>query len=74
MSPAKIAMASMVTIAARAGTGSMKKVTGTRRAVAMVAVKPGMEPTKRPYMADMRMTKITYGLRISPRATRRLSI
>ena len=47
-SPAKIAMAVAVTIAAIAGCGAMKKVTGTSSAVAMVAVRPGMPPTKRP--------------------------
>ena len=48
MSPAKIAMAVAVTMAAIAGTGGMKKVTGTSSAVAMVAVRPGMAPTNRP--------------------------
>jgi hypothetical protein len=48
MSPAKIAMASMVTMAAKAGTGSIKNVTGTSRAVAMVAVSPGIDPTNSP--------------------------
>ena len=47
-SPAKIAMAVVETIAASAGIGSMKKVTGTSSAVARVAVSPGMAPTKRP--------------------------
>ena len=41
MSPAKIAIAVAVTIAATAGTGGMKKVTGTSSAVAIVAVRPG---------------------------------
>ena len=41
MSPAKIAIAVAVTIAAIAGTGSMKKVIGTSSAVAIVAVRPG---------------------------------
>ena len=47
-SPAKIAMAVAVTIAASAGTGSMKKVTGTSSAVAMVAERPGIAPMNRP--------------------------
>ena len=34
----------------------MKKVTGTRSAVAMVAVNPGIEPTNSPNRADSRMT------------------
>jgi hypothetical protein len=29
--------------------GGMKKVTGTSKAVAMVAVKPGTAPTNKPY-------------------------
>jgi len=57
MSPAKIAIAVAVTIDAIAGTGGMKKVTGTSSAVAIVAVRPGTAPTKRPKAADARMTK-----------------
>ena len=45
---AVIAMVLVVTIAATAGTGGMKKVSGTRSAVAMVADRPGMHPTTRP--------------------------
>ena len=41
MSPEKIAIAVAVTIAAMAGIGAMKNVTGTSSAVAIVAVKPG---------------------------------
>ena len=48
MSPAKMAMADMVTTDTRAGTGSMKKVKGIKSAAAMVAVRPGIAPTKRP--------------------------
>ena len=48
MSPEKIAIAVAVTIAAIAGIGAMKKVTGTSNAVAIVAVNPGTAPTKRP--------------------------
>ncbi len=59
MSPAKIAIATVVTIAAIAGTGSMKKVTGTSSAVAMVAVRPGIEPTNRPNRAAASMTANT---------------
>src|SRR5687768_16587393 len=61
MSPAKIAIAVAVTIDAIAGTGSMKNVTGTRSAVAMVAVRPGTAPTNRPNAAEARMTQSTYG-------------
>src|SRR6476659_786568 len=48
MSPEKIAIAVAVTIAAIAGIGAMKKVTGTSSAVAIVAVSPGTAPTNRP--------------------------
>src|SRR5258706_3200917 len=61
ISPAKIAIAVAVTIEAIAGTGGMKNVTGTRSAVAMVAVSPGTAPTKSPKMADARITHSTYG-------------
>src|SRR4051812_10670040 len=61
MSPAKIAIAVAVTIEAIAGTGGMKKVTGTSRAVAIVAVRPGTAPTNRPNMAEPRTTQSTYG-------------
>jgi hypothetical protein len=36
-------------MAATAGIGGMKKVTGTSKAVAMVAVRPGTDPTNNPY-------------------------
>ncbi len=68
MSPAKIAIAVAVTIDAMAGTGGMKKVTGTRSAVAIVAVRPGTAPTKRPKAADARMTQSTYGSKTSANA------
>src|SRR5512142_1615857 len=48
MSPEKIAIAVAVTIAAIAGIGDMKNVTGTRSAVAIVAVRPGTAPTNKP--------------------------
>ena len=59
MSPAKIAMAVAVTMAAIAGTGSMKKVIGTRSAVAIVAVRPGIAPTNMPKQAEPKMTART---------------
>jgi hypothetical protein len=59
MSPAKIAIAVQLTMAATAGTGGMKNVTGTSSAVAIVAVRPGTAPTKRPNSADARMTHST---------------
>ena len=61
MSPAKMAMATVVTIAAIAGTGSMKKVNGTSSAVAIVAVSPGTEPTKSPNRAASSITPSTSG-------------
>ena len=67
-SPAKIAMAVTATIEARAGTGSMKKVTGTRSAVAIVAESPGIAPMKRPKAPARAMTVRTYGSRINWKA------
>src|SRR5262245_34578906 len=72
MSPAKIAMAVAVTIEAIAGTGGMKKVTGTSSAVAMVAVSPGTAPTNRPNIAEPRMTQSTYGSSSSAKAWERM--
>jgi hypothetical protein len=37
----------------------MKNVIGTSKAVAMVAVRPGIAPTKRPKTAEAKMTAIT---------------
>jgi hypothetical protein len=59
MSPAKIAIAVAVTIEASAGTGGMKNVTGTRSAVAIVAVRPGTAPTKSPKSAEAKITQST---------------
>src|SRR5918992_3060110 len=70
MSPAKIAIAVAVTIEAIAGTGSMKKVTGTRSAVAIVAVSPGTAPTKSPNAAEPRITQSTYGSKTSRSASK----
>ncbi len=61
MSPAKIAIAAVVTITASAGTGAMKKVTGTSSAIAIAAVSPGMAPTKSPNADAARIRKMTYG-------------
>ena len=52
-------MAVAVTMAAIAGTGGMKKVMGTSSAVAMVAVRPGMQPTNRPNRAEKKITSST---------------
>ena len=48
MSPEKIAMAEAVMIVAMAAIGDSQKVTGTSSAVAMVAERPGSEPTTSP--------------------------
>src|SRR6185369_9146966 len=61
MSPAKIAIAVAVTMAAIAGIGAMKNVTGTSRAVAIVAVKPGIAPTKSPNTDAASITTMLYG-------------
>src|SRR5260221_10686113 len=61
MSPEKIAIAVAVTIAAMAGMGAMKNVTGTSSAVAIVAVNPGTAPTKRPNSDAASITKMLYG-------------
>ena len=73
MSPAKMAIALAVTIAPMAGTGSMKKVTGTSKAVAMVAVRPGMAPTSRPNTAAAPITPSTSGVMTRPKALLRTS-
>src|SRR6478736_10465549 len=61
ISPEKMAIAVAVTIAAIAGTGAMKKVTGTSSAVAIVAVRPGTAPTKRPKSDAASITTMLYG-------------
>ena len=48
MSPEKIAMAEAVMMVATAAMGERWKVTGTSSAVAMVAERPGREPTTSP--------------------------
>ena len=66
MSPAKIAIAVAVTMAPSAGTGAMKNVIGTSSAVAMVAVRPGIAPTKMPNAAEATMTHSTSGSKMQP--------
>ena len=68
MSPAKIAIADIVMIAAMAGTGSRKKVKGTSRAAASVAVIPGSAPITSPNTADSTTTRIVVGSATSSRA------
>ena len=69
MSPAKIAMATQVTMAPTAGTGSMKNVTGTSRATAMVAVRPGIDPTNRPKAPAARIANSVSTVNTSARAS-----
>ena len=59
MSPAKIDMAEQATMAPMAATGDRKKVTGTSSATAIVALSPGVAPTKRPKAAPRRITPMT---------------
>ena len=76
MSPEKIAIAVAVTIAAIAGIGAMKNVTGTSSAVAIVAVSPGTAPTNRPNSEAASITTTLYGSKTSReglRPTRRSS-
>src|SRR5918912_1020183 len=61
MSPEKIAIAVAVTIAAIAGIGAMKNVTGTSSAVAIVAVSPGTAPTNKPNSEAPSITTMVYG-------------
>ncbi len=68
MSPEKIAIAVAVTIAAIAGIGAMKKVTGTSNAVAIVAVSPGTAPTNNPNNDAINITKMLYGSKTSANA------
>jgi hypothetical protein len=68
MSPAKIAMAAQVTMAPTAGIGSMKKVTGTSSAIAMVAVRPGTAPTNMPNMAAKKTVSRTSHWKTSSKA------
>jgi hypothetical protein len=46
-------------MAAMAGSGGMKKVIGTNKAVAMVALSPGMQRTNRPNIAEHKITNST---------------
>jgi len=73
ISPAKIAVATVVTMAAIAGTGSMKKVNGINSAVAMVAVRPGMAPTNRPKTAAINITPSVWGSAIRANDMRSVS-
>src|SRR5687767_6889176 len=74
MSPAKMAIAVAVTIDAIAGTGSMKNVTGTRSAVAIVAVSPGTAPTNSPNTAEPKITPSTYGSSTSLSASKSIAL
>src|SRR4051794_710569 len=70
ISPAKIAIAEQVTMAPIAETGDMKKVIGTRSAVAMVAVRPGTAPTNKPNRAASTMVTSTSGWKTISAASR----
>src|SRR5690242_8779430 len=61
MSPEKMAIAVAVTMAAMAGIGAMKNVTGTSSAVAIVAVRPGTAPTNRPNSDAASITTMVCG-------------
>ena len=74
MSPEKIAIAVAVTIVAMAGMGSMKNVTGTSSAVAIVAVRPGTAPTKRPYSDASSIGHSVFALNTMPNAVASASI
>ncbi|CLQ08136.1 Uncharacterised protein [Mycobacterium tuberculosis] len=68
ISPAKIAIAEQATIAPTAATGSMKKVSGTSRAVAIVAVRPGTAPTNSPKIDAAMIVMMTLPVATSPTA------
>ena len=55
-------------MAAIAGTGGMKNVTGTSSAVAIVAVSPGTAPTNKPKSDAANMTHRLYGAKTSSNA------
>ena len=67
-SPAKIAEAATATTAAMAGSGSRKKVTGTRSAAPIVAVSPGMAPSRMPKALAATMVRRTSGARMLAKA------
>ena len=74
MSPEKIAIAVAVTIVAIAGIGSMKNVTGTSSAVAIVAVSPGTAPTNRPNSDANSIGHSVFALNTIPNAVPSASI
>jgi hypothetical protein len=61
ISPEKIATELMAIIMERPARGSIKYVNGIRRAVAIVAVRPGMDPTKTPNNAARNIVTIIWG-------------
>jgi len=68
MSPENMAIAVAVTMAAMAGIGAMKNVTGTSSAVAIVAVSPGTAPTKSPNSDAASITQMLYGSKTRTKA------
>jgi hypothetical protein len=61
-----MAMADIDTMEHRAARGSMKKVNGTNREAASVALNPGIEPTKRPYKEQTTIVKKFCGAKSIP--------
>ena len=66
-------MPAVVKMAAIAVTGGMKKVMGTSIAVAIVADKPGTQPTNRPNAAQEKITNNVEVLKINGIAAPKLS-
>jgi hypothetical protein len=52
----------------------MKKVIGTNKAVAIVALSPGIAPTKSPNKAEHKMTSNTYGSNTSQKACNKTAV
>ena len=69
-----MAIATVVTIAAMAGTGSMKNVKGINSAAAIVAVSPGIAPTNKPNNADSSITPSTPGSSTNAKACKNASM
>ena len=69
-----MAMAVAETIEAIAETGSRNMANGTSSTVAMVAVKPGMQPTIMPKREDPSMVISTTGSETSVNARRKASM
>src|SRR5439155_24289965 len=68
ISPEKITIAVALTIATIEGIGAMKNETGTKSAVAIVAVSPGTAPTNKPNSDAASITTMLYGSKTSAKA------